>query len=127
MSLALEERIEQLEAEVAYWKSEAQVQASYQVRTVISDTFGLTPAEAWLVATLHAADGRVISYDRLMEDMPDHRRSDFSNERNILSVMVSRIRKKVDAAFIITSRPMGYKLSTAGLEIINKELRGLEK
>lgn len=113
MTIAELDRIETLEAEVAYWKAEAQRNVEVDTVTRLRDAFGLTPAEAWLVGMLYAANGRVVRRERLCEDVPGGSWEDRAEGSNIVEVFVSKARRKIGRDSIETVRYHGYRIAPA--------------
>lgn len=105
-------RIEELEAEVAYWKAEAQHNASNDVSGRIGRAFGLTAAEAWVMATLYGAKGKIVRKERLLEDIPGCDWEARHEASNVIQVLVCRIRKKFGRDAIETAPSFGYRLSS---------------
>ena len=122
------EEIERLKGEVSYWRGEAQLQTDDAVRDRLARSFGLTGAEAWIVAALHGRQGEVVKRHRLNDELPSPRCLDGERFGNTIEVMISRIRAKFGAANIITVRGIGYRLSATGVARCDNaiaELRGV--
>lgn len=119
-----EDRIEQLEEQVAFWKNEAMQSADSRAVATLRDRFGLTPSEAWLLATLHAARGKVVRRVLLQESLPKRHGRDREDEANLVAVYVVRIRQKIGAAAILTHRTTGYAIGPAALERCDAILKG---
>lgn len=120
-SLGLETRIADLEAEVAYWKSEAQLGADATLVASIASAFGMTPAEAWIVGALwRLPAGRVGRRDRLLEDQPHHR-PDSDRYNNIIDVLVHRIRRAMGTDAVETVRGSGFRLTDHGRDLMRQK------
>lgn len=69
----------------------------------------LRPVEYRLLLVLMRNGGRIVKRERLMEEMWDE--LDDSVEDNTLSVHISRLRRKLGAAYIETIRGFGYRFA----------------
>lgn len=123
----LVERIEELEAELAYWKCEAQERVDADVRQRLRAAFGLTPKEAWFLAALYARRGRMVTLLAFDEQSPGYKEAD---ERigNTSFVVISRIRAKLGPDAVKTVRKTGglndggYCLGAAGIALLDSAL-----
>lgn len=123
----LQERIEELEVEIAYWKSEAQEHADADVRRRIAAAFGLTPKEAWILAAFYARRGGTVTSVAIDEQSPGYK---YPDERigNSVQVMISRIRVKLGPGIVETVRNTaglhdgGYRLGAAGIALLDSIL-----
>lgn len=97
-----------LEEQIAYLKHELGQVADLNVSARLHERFGLTPQGAAILQVLHQS-GRVINALRLAELMGSH-----SDCENIVSVQVSRVRKKVGRDAVTTVWGRGYSIGPAG-------------
>ena len=118
-----EERIEELEAEVRYWKGEALAIRDLDTEIRIAEAFNLTPQEAWLVTVLFNARGVAIAKERLVDQMPNTNRNDFSDEVSHVNVLTHRIRKKNGRDFIQTIPRTGLRLPPEALSQIGTAIK----
>lgn len=119
MTLALEQRISDLEEQVRYWRAEATGITEGTDRRRYCDVFGLSPSQAHIVAALHGARGRLIGSNRLLDDLPG-----WNGDRtpNVLAVQVHRLRKRLGRDFIETVRGVGLRLTNAGINLCDQKM-----
>lgn len=115
---ALQARIDDLEEQVRYWRDIATENTSTATRGAIAAALGLSAAEAWIVAALYRARGRVVSRVMLNEQHPGKKRGD-ERESDSSAVYVCRIRARLGTSFIITQRDLGYRLSPEAIARID--------
>ncbi|WP_083274618.1 helix-turn-helix domain-containing protein [Novosphingobium resinovorum] len=78
----------------------------------------LTPGEAWILATLFKAGGRVVSMEQLAEGLPGH--GEAERRGNGVHVRICRIRKKLPSTETIqTLRGLGFSITSEAIEFIN--------
>ena len=115
-------RIEHLEAEVAYLRSEVLLDATAQQVGDLADAFRLSPGQAWIVAALlNAKPGKTVRRERLLDDQP-FQRPDADRFGNVMDVQVSRIRQRLGRDAIETVRSIGFRLTEAGRNRIAEKL-----
>lgn len=114
----LRERIEQLEAEVRYWRDEARGNAEALDRDALASALDISRgAQAWIVATLYTARGKLISRNRLNDDMPGF--DTHHRDSNVVQVMIHRIRTRLGQHFIECHRGAGYCLPPESIALID--------
>lgn len=116
---ALLEKIDDLTEQVRYWRGLAQDAATNSVRAEIAASLGLTRAEAYIVAALYQARGKVVSAQRLNGEHPGTRSGE-DRDSNVVQVFVARIRAKQGADFLINQRGLGYRLSPTAIDRIDR-------
>ncbi len=91
----------------------------------VPEEWGLTLSEERLLSALQAAGTRTVTHERALTATCD--REEDLPERQILSVLVSRVRKKLGRAGLPTSietvRAEGYRLTDRGLAALNVALK----
>ena len=116
------ERIEHLEAEVAYLRSEVVLDATAQQVADLADAFKLSPSQAWIVAALlNAKPGKAIRRERLLDDQP-FQRPDADHFGNTVDVQMSRIRRRLGHDAVETVRAVGFRLTDAGRARITEKV-----
>jgi len=116
------ERIDVLEGEVAYWKSEATINVNHEQCGQLALALHLTTAESWILFALYRANGKVISRQRLMDEHPGKKEPD-EREGNTVQVFVFRLRSKIGVDKILTAWGAGYRLSEAGIALCDQVLQ----
>ncbi len=79
--------------------------------TLDGDPVKLTAQEFKLLSYLMHHKGKVVSRTELIEHIYDQ---DFDRDSNTIEVFITRIRKKLGADLISTTRGLGYSLNDAG-------------
>jgi DNA-binding response OmpR family regulator len=118
---------ERLREEVAYWRSEAEIQADDSTRAALLRQLRLTPQEAWLLAALYRARSKSrVRVTSLEEAIP--RVNGGERDGHSISVYVCRLRRKLGGSIIDTVRGMygqvdgGYRISPAGIALCQAAL-----
>lgn len=106
------ERIEELQAEVEFWKSEAQAQTADSRLVALTDRMGLTQSQGFIVLRLLDVFPRCVQPWALAECYPGRRRTADACESRI-RVLVSKIRMTVGKGIIENRHGMGYRLGAA--------------
>ncbi len=107
------ERIEELEAEVAYLRSELGLALDTDRLARLRASYGFTRSEGILLLTL-ATTNRVMSKAHLMDAL-DHSKGGTDNK--MIDVYVHRIRSTLPGS-IITHYGLGYGIAPKGMEAV---------
>jgi DNA-binding winged helix-turn-helix (wHTH) protein len=83
-----------------------------------SDTSGLTPLEAQVLAYLRAREGQAVERAALLRDVWGY---EWTGGSNVVEVVVSSLRRKLgdDAGTIATVRGVGYRYGRASSTMLN--------
>lgn len=112
------ERIAELEAEVAWLKSELGLQEESTAIAKLADT-GLTPLEARLVLAMYRTR-RTLSPEVLFDYLPHP--SDGA-DLTIVKSAIHRIRRKWGSLSVETVAAVGYRLTTTGEAVVTAALK----
>jgi DNA-binding response OmpR family regulator len=107
-------KIETLQAEVAYWKSEALGNAEIDDQTLFARAFGLARQPVWLLNHLYAKRGRTVTRNHIAENMPGHVDPDVRDTK-IVDQIIHRIRKKLGHEAVQTVWGKGFYLTPEGI------------
>lgn len=111
----MSDRIADLEAEVAYYRSELGIaQEATRVHNIRLKCRA-TNSEARVLLALYAAQGRVLSQDALFDAIPHP--ADGQNSTAV-RMHVRALRQKVSPDVIDTAPGLGYRIGAAGKLII---------
>lgn len=118
----LEERNE----EIAALRRQVSAGADDAVLDAIAVGCRLARQEAWLLATLYAARGRILSKERLNEVMPSPAGNWEPSEREpkILDVIACRVRSKLDREAIQTVWGKGFRITAIGSSLVERMIAG---
>lgn len=120
----LQDRIEDLETQVSYWRGQVEETAAANVRAALQTGLGLTPAEAWILATLHQRGGKVITRERFQAaELPGT--DDRVNGRliNTVNVFISKLRRKIGDRAIESVWGVGYRITPHGSALCEAALQ----
>lgn len=122
MTKSKDERIAELETEVAYLRNELGLSLAHDDIALVSERLDLTKHEADLLMMLHMAKGRVLSIPYLDEHLPEKFPPRDGN--NAIRVHVHRIRRRMGAGSVETVGLLGYRISPeSSLLVTNLLLR----
>ena len=110
--IELQARVDRLESELK-WAREADLVLR------LKTAFGLRPKESAILAMLYRAEGRPVVRHRLENATldPDDE-TDIDVHTNLLSVHISRLRRRLPQGVISTVRQRGYALTLKGLTAV---------
>lgn len=114
------DRIEALEAEVAYLRSELTRLLTADLHRTIRTELYLGPTEAALLLALWDAKGRTVGFDQLFALLP---LSNWSGDLLPIRVYICKLRAKIGAEAIHTTKGEGYALTSKGCEVVNSAIR----
>jgi DNA-binding response OmpR family regulator len=82
----------------------------------------LQPGDAWILATLYAARGEIVSTETLLSHLPT---KDQQEERQpkIIGVRIAQVRRALGREAIKNSFSVGYALTPAGIQLCRAALR----
>lgn len=88
----------------------------------LRDTYGMSPGATWLLSRLVAAKGRWLPALTLLEAIPSPTEAD-DRDLSAVKVRVHEIRKALGRAAVEWDREMGYRLSSAARDRLDREAR----
>ncbi len=107
------EQIAELEEQVAFWQGEARALATADVTANLQRAHGLTRSEARLLQALYKQRGRPLDRYRLSEAIESRSGSD-----NLVTVLISNIRRKIGVWAVMTDFGSGYSIGSAGIKAV---------
>lgn len=111
-------RCDELEEEVAYWKSEAGVTTDAALVANLRHLYRLSKMEARVLEAAYRHRGRPLSRERMLELLGSEAVSP-----NIASVRACHIRAKIGKDALITNYGEGFSIGPAGIAAIEKAMR----
>lgn len=87
----------------------------------LRDTHGMSPGATWLLSRLVAAKGRWLPVLTLLEAIPSPTEAD-DRDLSAVKVRVHEIRKALGRAAVEWDREMGYRLSSAARDRLDREV-----
>lgn len=112
-----QDRIEQLEEQVAYLKSELGVSLRLTDQARIMERFSLSPKAAKILMALRTSNGRLLSHDFLVETFAPE-----SERDKIIDVYICKIRKAIGRDSVKTCWGEGFSLTEAGKTRVDQAL-----
>jgi DNA-binding response OmpR family regulator len=109
------DRIEELEAEVHYLRSELRRLHEADRALSLRAEFGVGPTEAAILLAFWAAKGRILTAEHIYSYLPLSR---WDGDLLPVRVYVCKLRKKVGADCILTVKGQGYCLTLRGMVAI---------
>jgi DNA-binding response OmpR family regulator len=102
-----------LRGEVAELKAAYEGDTDERVEAVFRSHFGFTRAEAWLLALLYRANGRTVSAELIVSEIPGFGgRVRDDRDPVAVKVRICRLRKVLGRSAIENDYGRGYRLST---------------
>lgn len=126
LSAKLAARVQELESDLQAARREARGQAARDVAQTIQARSALTGQEAWLLAALYAADGRVVTKAALNERLPWFWANREAGDRatKTIDVILHRIRRKMGADRVETIWHAGLRITPSGVALVDRLLAG---
>lgn len=103
-----QDRIEQLEEQVAYLKSELGLTKDASQLACLKENLRLTDKQAEILMALRASNGRVISPGFLLDNFTN------ATDEKVIDIHVCRIRKTIGFNTIGTVRGKGFYITSEG-------------
>jgi DNA-binding response OmpR family regulator len=94
-------------------KRDLSVKVTADTMATLHAHFRMTPGDAWILAALYMARGKVVTSKSLLDEMPGLRPDD--RDPKILTVRIAMARKAVGREGIKTSFGVGYALTASGI------------
>lgn len=88
----------------------------------LRDTYGMSPGATWLLSRLVAAKGRWLPKLTLLDAIPSPAEDD-DRDLSAVKVRVHEVRKTLGRAAVEWDREMGYRLSSAARDRLDREAR----
>lgn len=112
--MTLEERVEVLEAEVAYLRAELGLSVEL-TRVADAMKLGMWPCVARAALVLHDANGRVLSSQQILDAVPPLDRSIERGTLDMVRLLMSKVRKVLGADAVSTAWGLGgYRMTSVG-------------
>lgn len=110
----LTEKVEDYRHQVRELKRELSVKVATDVMAALHAHYtSLTPGDAWVLAALYTARGKLVTHKSLLEEMPGLRPDE--RDPRILLVRMSNVRVALGRECIKRSYGVGYALTAEGL------------
>jgi len=122
-----------LKAEIMLLKLNLERRTNKEDYARLKDKLRLTPNEAYVLLTLYAANGSVVSYEELVDKTLSHTKTKYKREDlktryagTFIRVLVHGLRRQLGADSIETAKTVGYRLSPKGILKVQNALEKRE-